>query len=73
MLKKVWFMFVLLSVLMVWGCYGKQTEEAESKVVSEIEISETDVAEDLETDVSLEADIDVIGNSDISVEAEHGA
>ena len=45
---------------MVSGCYGKQTEEAESKVVSEIEISETDVAEDLETDVSLEADASVV-------------
>ncbi len=70
MLKKVWFMFVLCSVLIVSGCYDKQTEEAESKVVSEVEISETDVAEDLEADVSLEADIDVIGNSDTSVETE---
>lgn len=60
MLKKIWFMFVLWSVLMVSGCYGKQTEEAESKVVSEIEISETDVAEDLEADVSLEADASVV-------------
>ena len=70
MLKKIWFMFVLWSVLMVSGCYGKQTEEAESKVVSEVEISETGVAEDLEADVSLEADIDVIGNSDTAVETE---
>lgn len=70
MLKKIWFMFVLWSVLVVSGCSGKQTEEAESKVVSEVEISEMDVAEDLEADVSLEADIDVIGNSDTSVEAE---
>lgn len=70
MLKKVWFMFVLWSVLMVSGCSGKQTENTERKVISEIEISETDVAGDLAADVSLEADIDVIGNSDTSVETE---
>ena len=39
-------MFVLWSVLVVSGCSGKQTEEMESKVVSEVEISETDVAGD---------------------------
>lgn len=71
MLKKVWFMFVLWSVLMVSGCSGKQTEDTERNVVSEVEISEMDVAEDLEPDVSLEADIDVIGNSDTSMETEH--
>lgn len=70
MLKKVWFMFVLWSVLMVSGCSGKQTEDVESKVVSEKEISEMDVTEDLEADVSLEAEIDVIGNSDASMETE---
>lgn len=55
MLKKVWFMFVLLSVLMVSGCSGKQTEDMEHNVVSEVEISEMDVEEDLKADVSLEA------------------
>lgn len=70
MLKKVWFMFVLWSVLMVSGCSGKQTEDAESRNISEIEISEIDVAEDLEADVSLEAEYDVIGNSDTSVKTE---
>ena len=70
MLKKGWFMFVLWSILVVSGCSGKQTEEMESKVVSEVEISETDVAGDLEADVSLETDIDVIGNSDTAVETE---
>lgn len=68
MLKKVWFMFVLCSILTVSGCSGKQTEDMERNVVSEVEISEMDVAEDL--DVSLKADIDVIGNSDTSMEAE---
>lgn len=70
MLKKVWFMFVLCSILMVSGCSGKQKEDAESKVVSEKEISEMDVAEDLEADVSLEADIDEMDNSDVSMETE---
>lgn len=70
MLKKVWFMLVLCSVLMVSGCSGKQTEDAESRNISEIEISEIDVAEDLEADVSLEAEYDVIGNSDTSVKTE---
>jgi hypothetical protein len=42
----------------------------ESRNISEIEISEIDVAEDLEADVSLEAEYDVIGNSDTSVETE---
>ena len=70
MLKKVWFMLVLCSVLMVSGCPGKQTEDAESRNISEIEISEIDVAEDLEADVSLEAEYDVIGNSDTSVKTE---
>lgn len=70
MLKKIWFMFVLWSVLMVSGCSSKRTENTERNVVSEIEIFETDVAEDLEADVSLEADIDVIGNSDTSMETE---
>ena len=64
MLKKVWFMFVLCSILMVSGCSGKQKEDAESKVVSEKEISEMDVAED------LEADIDEMDNSDVSMETE---
>ena len=70
MLKKVWFVLVVWSVLMVSGCSGKQTEDAESRNISEIEISEIDVAEDLEADVSLEAEYDVIGNSDTSVETE---
>ena len=70
MLKKIWFMFVLLSVLMVSGCSSKRTEDMESRNISEIEISEIDVAEDLEADVSLEAEYDVIGNSDTSVETE---
>lgn len=69
MLKKVWFMFVLWSVLVVSGCSGKQTEEVESKVVSEVEILETDVAE-VELDVSVEDDVDVIGNYDTSAETE---
>ena len=70
MLKKVWFMFVLWSVLMVSGCSSKRTEDMESRNILEIEISEVDVAEDLEADVSLEAEYDVIGNSDTSVETE---
>lgn len=70
MLKKVWFVLVVWSVLMVSGCSGKQTEDAESKVVSEIEISEMDVAEDLEPDVSVESDIDAMENSDASMETE---
>lgn len=70
MLKKVWFMFVLWSVLMVSGCSCKQTEDTDCNVVSEVEISEMDVAEDLEADISLEADTDVIGNSDTSMETE---
>ena len=70
MLKKVWFMFVLWSVLMVSGCSSKRTEDMESRNILEIEISEIDVAEDLEADVSLEAEYDVIGNSDTSVETE---
>ena len=70
MLKKVWFMFVLCSILMVSGCYGKQKEDAESKVVSEKEIFEMDVAEDLEPDISVEADIDAMENSDVSMETE---
>ena len=70
MLKKVWFMFVLLSVLMVSGCSGKQTEDMEHNVVSEVEISEMDVEEDLKADVSLEADIDEMENSDVSIETE---
>lgn len=70
MLKKVWFMFVLWSVLMVSGCSGKQTENTERNVVSGVEISETDVAEDLEVDVSLEVDIDEMENSDVSIETE---
>lgn len=53
---------------MVSGCSGKQTEDTERNVVSEVEMSEMDVAEDL--DVSLKADIDVIGNSATSMEAE---
>lgn len=70
MIKKVWFMLVLCSVLMVSGCSGKQKEDVVCNVVSEVESSEMDAAEDLEADVSLEADIDVIGNSDTSVEVE---
>lgn len=70
MIKKVWFMFVLWSVLMVSGCSGKQKEDVVCNVVSEVESSEMDAAEDLEAGVSLEADIDVIGNSDTSVEGE---
>ena len=70
MLKKVWFMFLLWSVLMVSRCSSKRTEDMESRNISEIEISEIDVAEDLEADVSLEAEYDVIGNSDTSVETE---
>ena len=70
MLKKVWFMFVLCSILTVSGCSGKQTEDMERNVLSKVEISEMDVAEDLEPDVSQEADIDVIGNFDTSMETE---
>ena len=47
MLKKVWFIVVLWSVLMVSGCSGKQKEDVECNVVSEVESSEMDVAEDL--------------------------
>lgn len=70
MLKKVWFMLVLCSVLMVSGCSSKQTEDMERNADSEVESSKMDAAEDLEADVSLEAEFDVIGNSDTSVEAE---
>lgn len=55
---------------MVSGCSGKQKEDVVCNVVSEVESSEMDAAEDLEAGVSLEADIDVIGNSDTSVEGE---
>ena len=64
MLKKVWFMFVLCSVLMVSGCSGKQKEDVVCNVVSEVESSEMDAAED------LEADIDEMENSDVSMETE---
>lgn len=71
MLKKVWFMLVLCSVLMVSGCFGGLSKESDgNNVVSEVESSEMDVAEDLEADVSLEADIDEMENSDISMETE---
>lgn len=52
MLKKVWFMLVVWSFLMVSGCSGKPIVDAECKVVSETEISEMEVTEDLEADVS---------------------
>lgn len=53
MLKKVWFMFVLWSVLMVSGCSGgMQKENVDSMVVSEIEISEMDVSEETCADIS---------------------
>lgn len=55
---------------MVSVCSGKQSEDMERNVVSEVEISEMDVAEELEADVSLEDDIDVTENSDTSVETE---
>ena len=64
MLKKIWFMFVLLSVLMVSGCSSKQKEDVVCNVVSEVESSEMDAAED------LEADIDEMENSDVSMETE---
>lgn len=64
MLKKVWFMFVLWSVLMVSGCSSKQKEDVVCNVVSEVESSEMDAAED------LEADIDEMENSDVSMETE---
>lgn len=64
MLKKVWFMFVLWSVLMVSGCSGKQKEDVVCNVVSEVESSEMDAAED------LKADIDEMENSDVSMETE---
>lgn len=64
MLKKVWFIFVLCSVLMVSGCSGKQTEDMECNVVSKVESSEMDAAED------LEADIDEMENLDVSMETE---
>ena len=70
MIKKVWFMFVLLSVLMVSGCSGKQTEDTERNVVLEAEISEMDVAEGLEADISVKADIGEMENSDVSMETE---
>ena len=69
MLKKIWFMFVWWSVLMVSGCSGKRTEDMESVDVSEIAVSESDVAE-VETDASLESDADIIGNFDASMETE---
>ncbi|MGN0164811.1 MAG: hypothetical protein ACI39R_01375 [Lachnospiraceae bacterium] len=69
MLKKVWFMLVVWSFLMVSGCSGKPIVDAECKVVSETEISEMEVTEDLEADVSSGTDTDVIGNIDTSVEA----
>lgn len=62
MLKKVWFMFVLCSVLMVSGCSGKQKEDVVCNVVSEVENSEMDI--------SLEADIDEMENSDVSMVTE---
>ena len=49
---------------MVSGCSDKQIENAERNVVSEVEISEMDAAED------LEADIDEMENSDVSMETE---
>ena len=55
---------------MVSGCSGKQTEDMEHNVVSDVEISEMDVEEDLKADVSLEADIDEMENSDVSIETE---
>lgn len=64
MLKKIWFMFVLWSVLMVSGCSGKQKEDVVCNVVSEVESSEMVAAED------LEADIDEMENSDVSMETE---
>ena len=36
MLKKVWFMFVLWSVLMVSGCSGKQTEDVHNVMFSQL-------------------------------------
>lgn len=51
MLKKVWFMFVLLSVLMVSGCSGKQKEDVVCNVVSEVESSEME-----NSDVSMETE-----------------
>ena len=70
MLKKVWFMFVLWSVLMVSGCSGGLSKESDgNKVVSDTVIMDIDVAE-VEPDVGLEANIDEVENSDTSVVAE---
>ena len=72
MLKKIWFMFVLLSVLMVSGCSGGLLKESDgNKVVSDIVVTDVDVAE-VEMDEGLETDNDATEKSDTSAEAEQG-
>ena len=70
MLKKVWFMFVLCSVLMVSGCSGGLSKESDgNKVVSDTVITDVEVAE-VESGEGLEADDDVTEKTDTSVRAE---
>lgn len=66
MLKKVWFMFVLWSVLMVSGCPGGiPKDNTDSVVVSDDVVSDSIMAE-AESDVGLETDVDAVENSDTS-------
>ena len=66
MLKKIWFMFVLWSVLMVSGCSdGVQKDNTESVVVSDDVVSDLIMAE-AESDVGLETDVDAVENSNTS-------
>ena len=72
MLKKVWVMFVLCSVLMVSGCSGGLLKESDgNKVVSDTVITDVEVAE-VEPDEGLEADNNATEKSDTSAEAEQG-
>ena len=65
-------MFVLLSVLMVSGCSGGLLKESDgNKVVSDIVVTDVDVAE-VEMDEGLETDNDATEKSDTSAEAEQG-
>lgn len=66
MLKKVWFMFVLWSVLMVSGCSGgMKKDNTESVAVTDDVVSDLIMAE-AESDVVLETDVDAVENSNTS-------
>ena len=72
MLKKIWFMFVLWSVLMVSGCSGGLLKESDgNKVVSDTVVTDIDGTE-VELDEGLETDNDATEKSDTSAEAEQG-